>query len=193
MPQNETLTSYGDRLVELALRNIEEQGGAKSQVSGKPVYRIKSEAAQNIERLPDLMKQHAAMRLQLRGEIEKGIAGSSSAQQKARAAYLAICLDLAPELKEKYAVQWTAAVTALRGYPRVLQAMFYEAPFPAGDRIRAQAVAAGVQKPAAEVNLEASLLPAHHAAEPERANVAQALMPAATILLSSRRASRPTT
>jgi hypothetical protein len=169
MPQNETLTSYGDRLVELAFRNIVEQGGAKSRVNGKPVYRIKSESAQNVERLPDLKKQHAAMRLQLRGEIEKGIAGDGSLREKARAAYLAICLDLAPELKEKYAAQWTAAVATLRGYPRVLQAMFYEAPFPAGDRIRAQAIAAGVQKPAAQVKLEASLLRVHDAAEPESA------------------------
>jgi hypothetical protein len=88
------------------------------------------------------------MRSQLKGEIEKGVANGVSAQEKARAAYLAICLDFASELKEKHAPQWSASVAALQGYPRVMQAVFYEAPFPAGDRIREKAIAAGVQKPA---------------------------------------------
>jgi hypothetical protein len=148
MPQDETITSYSDRLVEIAQRNIIEHGGSSSTVSGKSVYHINSEAPQNVERLPDLKKQYATMRSQLKGEIEKGVVNGVSAQEKARAAYLAICLDFAPELKEKHAQQWSAAVAALQGYPRVMQAVFYEAPFPAGDRIREKAIAAGVQKPA---------------------------------------------
>ena len=93
------------------------------------------------------------MRSQIRGEIEKGVVSGASASEKARAAYLAICLDLAPELKERHSTQWQAAVAALHGYPRVLQAIFYEAPFPAGDRIREKAGAAGVQKPATNQKL----------------------------------------
>ena len=148
MPEGETITSYSDRLVALAQLNISEHGGSKTTVNGKSVYRIHTEKPANVEPLPDLKKQYAAMRSQLRGEIEKGVVSGASAQEKARAAYLAICLDFAPELKEKHAAQWPAAVAALQGYPRVLQAVFYEAPFPAGDRIREKALAAGVQKPA---------------------------------------------
>ena len=155
MPPKETLTSYSDRLVELARRNIVEQGGAKSMVNGRSVYRINLQTPENIERLPGLKRQHETMRSELRGEIEKGVVSSASAQEKARAAYLAICLDLAPELKEKHPSQWQAAAAALSGYPRVLQAIFYEAPFPAGDRIRAKAIAAGILKPATNQNLDA--------------------------------------
>jgi hypothetical protein len=155
MPQDETLTSYSDRLVQIAQLNIVEQGGAKSTVNGSSVYRINSQTPENIERLPDLKRQYATMRSQLRGEIETGVVSGASAQEKARAAYLAICLDFAPELKEKHSEQWSAAVAALNGYPRVLQAIFYEAPFPAGDRIRQKAIAAGVQKPATNQKLGA--------------------------------------
>ena len=153
MPDGETITTYSDRLVALAQLNISEHGGSQTTVNGKSVYRIHTEKPANVEPLPDLKKQYATMRSQLRGEIEKGVVSGASAQEKARAAYLAICLDFAPELKEKHAAQWTAAVAALQGYPRVLQAIFYEAPFPAGDRIREKAIAAGVQKPATNQKL----------------------------------------
>jgi hypothetical protein len=153
MPQDETLTSYSDRLVQIAQLNIVEQGGAKSTVNGKSVYRIRAQTPRNIERLPDLQRQHAAMRSQFRGEIEEGVVSGASAQQRARAAYLAICLDFAPELREKHSAQWSAAVAALNVYPRVLQAIFYEAPIPAGDRLREKAIAAGVQKPATNQKL----------------------------------------
>jgi hypothetical protein len=112
------------------------------------VYRINTEKPANVEPLPDLEKQYATMRSQLRGGIEKGVVSGGSAQEKARAAYLAICLDFAPELKAKHSAQWPVAVAALQGFPRVLQAVFYEAPFPAGDRIREKAMGAGLQKPA---------------------------------------------
>jgi hypothetical protein len=153
MPDGETITSYSDRLVALAQRNISEHGGAQATVNGKSVYRIKTEKPSNVEPLPDLKKQYATMRSQTRGEIEKGVISGVSALDKARAAYLAICLDFAPELKEKHSAQWTAAIAALQGYPRVLQAIFYEAPFPAGDRIREKATAAGLQKPATNQKL----------------------------------------
>jgi len=147
MPEGETITTYSDRLIALAQLNISEHGGSQTTVNGKSVYRISTEKPANVEPLPDLKKQYATMRSQLSGEIEKGVVSGASAREKARAAYLAICLDFAPELKEKHSAQWPAAVAALHGYPRVLQAVFYEAPFPAGDRIREKAIAAGVQKP----------------------------------------------
>ncbi len=146
MPQDETITSYSDRLVELAKRNIIERGGSVTTVNGKFVYRINREAPQNVERLPDLKSQYAAMRSGLRDEIEKGIVNGASAQEKARAAYLAICLDLAPELMPKYPAQWSKAVTALNAYKNVLQVIFFESPIPQGQKLAEKAVAAGVRK-----------------------------------------------
>lgn len=153
MPQDETITSYSNRLVELAQRNIIEQGGSKTTVNGKSVYRINREAPQNVERLPDLKNQYAAMRSGLRDEIEKGIVNGASVQEKARAAYLAICLDFAPELMQKYPEQWPNAVTALNGYPNVLQVIFFESPIPAGEKLSEKAVAAGVRKPDTSIKI----------------------------------------
>jgi hypothetical protein len=147
MPQDETITSYSDRLVELAQRNIVEQGGSKTTVNGKSLYRIKREEPQNVEQLPDLKNQYAAMRSRFRDEIKKGVVNGASAQENARAAYLAICLDFAPELMQKYSEQWSKAVTALNGYPNVLQVIFFESPIPAGQKLAEKAVAAGVRKP----------------------------------------------
>jgi hypothetical protein len=127
MPDDETLTSYGTRLVALA--------------------RLNKVAPANVEPLPDLKKQYAAMRAQSRGDIDKGMARDATAQQKARAAYLAVCLDFAPELKGKYPEAWSQAVAALAGYPRVLQVMFYQSGIPAGETLRQKALAAGLVKP----------------------------------------------
>jgi hypothetical protein len=149
MPEDETITKYEDRLIDLARRNIRQRGG--SIVKG--TYRIPVEQPANVEPLLDLNRQHTAMQTELKPEIERGILKESSSQAKARAAYLAICLDLAPDLKSAHAKEWSSAVDALAGYPRVLQAIFYEAPFPAGDRIREKAVLAGLQKPATRIRL----------------------------------------
>jgi hypothetical protein len=146
MPE-ETITSYGARLIALAQRNMVERGGSRTTVNGRPVFRIHTEVAANVEPLPDAGRQNAAMRAQLKGEIEKGIVNGSSDRERARAAYLAICLEFAPALKDKAAAQWQTALGALSAYPRVLQAIFYEAPFPAGDAIREKAAAAGLRKP----------------------------------------------
>ena len=85
----------------------------------------------------------------MRSEIEHCIAKTASGRDKARGAYLAICLDFAGEFKGRYPAQWTAAVTALAGFSRVVQTIFNEAPIPAGDRIRERALAAGLRGPAA--------------------------------------------
>ncbi|HYW43793.1 MAG TPA: ADP-ribosylglycohydrolase family protein [Bryobacteraceae bacterium] len=154
MPEGETITTYSDRLVTLARLNISEHGGSMMAVNGKSVYRINTEVPANVERLPDLGKQYAAMRSQLKGEIDKGIANGGTARERARAAYLAICLDFAPGLQQKYPRQWSQAIHSLGEYPRVLQAIFFEAPFPAGDTIRKKAMMAGLRKPEQSINLE---------------------------------------
>jgi hypothetical protein len=107
----------------------------------------------NIEPLADPARQSAALRAQWKSAVEAGVMAGQTAQERARAAYLAICLDLAPALEREHAQAWRLALEALRGFPRVLQVMFYEAPFPAGDRIRERATAAGLAKPAAGIQL----------------------------------------
>jgi hypothetical protein len=153
VPQNETITTFGDRLLALTERNILQRGGGKKVARGRTVYRIPTEAPANVERLPDPQEQTASLRSELGNSVKAGISASHSAAEQARAAYLAICLDLAPELKQQYPDRWAQAAEALNGYPKVLQVIFYEAPFPAGDSIREKALAAGIRKPAASVKI----------------------------------------
>src|SRR5262245_8907046 len=148
VPQNETLTSYGDRLMAVTEANILRQGGSKAMVRGKAVYRIKAEQPGNVEPLADPEKQRAALQAELRGPIEKDVSSGANAREKGRAAYLAICLDFAPAMKERHPDRWSEAIQALASYPRVMQVIFYGSPFPAGEAIRGKALAAGLQTPA---------------------------------------------
>jgi hypothetical protein len=153
MPEGETITSYANRLIAIARQNISDHGGSVTTVKGRPAYRIRLEQPANVEALPDLKKQYAAMRSDLTGPLAKDVANAANAQARARAAYLAICLDLAPELKQKYPKEWAQALGALQEYPRVIQVMFYEAPFPAGEAIRKKALEAGLKKPTQPLKL----------------------------------------
>ena len=66
---------------------------------------------------------------------------------KARAAYLAICLDLTDPLGSEDRGQWIRALAALEQYPQLLDVLFHKSPGPAGDKLRAAATAAGLKKP----------------------------------------------
>ena len=148
-PGDERITSYCDRLIAVADLNIGERGGSK----GASNYRIAVAAPANVEPLADPARQFTALRSEWKSAVERGVMAGQTAQERARAAYLAICLDFAGSLKQAHARAWSRAIEALNGFPRVLQVMFYEAPFPAGDRIRERAVAAGLAKPATRIEL----------------------------------------
>ena len=134
MPEDETITTLGDRLVRVAARQIQERGG--SQARG--VWRINAETPKNFEAL-------GLRPLRLEKEIDRGLREGP----RARAAYLAICLDRAPLLRARYPKEWARAVEELNAQAGVLRALFYESPVPAGERLRAAALAAGVKQPPA--------------------------------------------
>jgi hypothetical protein len=143
MPDDETITRFGDRLIRIAERVITEHGGEDTA----SVYRIQREKPANVAPLPNLGEQTEELRSRLQPQIESGLA-SSIPQQQARAAYMAVCLDLAQQLRAKYPDQWARALAALNAYPKVVQVLFYQSPVPAGDHLRARALAAGLAKPA---------------------------------------------
>ncbi|MFN7996642.1 MAG: ADP-ribosylglycohydrolase family protein [Bryobacteraceae bacterium] len=151
LPMDETITRYSDRLIALARLNIKRQGGSAVNSNGRTLYRITVEAPANVEPLTDRVRERATLRMTLEAQIDRGIGGGGTSQEKARAGYLAICLGLAPELKAKYPKQWPEAVRALMDYPGMLRVLFFEAPLPAGERIRKNALAAGVQAPARNI------------------------------------------
>ena len=153
MPARETITTFGDRLISLAERVITEQGGKVIARDGKTFYQIQVEQPANIEPLPDQAELTTRLCATMRGEIEEGITRGAADQQKARAAYEAICLDLAQPLREKYPGPWAEAIEALNGYPKVVGVLFFEADNTTGDALRERAVAAGLKKPEKRVKI----------------------------------------
>ncbi len=130
---DETITRFGDRLVTLAQLVIR-------QNHKSPVPR-----PANVEPLGDPGAQLSSLRAKLRPQIEKDLAGNS--QSQARAAYLAIALDLAPALKQRDSAQWTKAIGALSNYSGLMQVLFYDSPGDPGRILRERALAAGLNQP----------------------------------------------
>jgi ADP-ribosylglycohydrolase len=146
MQMDETITSFGDRILAITDQVITTHGGKKLTVGSQEVYRLAPEKPANLERLPDFANEPALLRRQLGPQIQATIA-KAEPDGLACAAYLAICTDMAAELGRKYPEQWRKAVAALQAQPRVMQALFYESPIPAGEALRAKAVAAGLVQP----------------------------------------------
>jgi hypothetical protein len=89
------------------------------------------------------------LRTRLRPAIEAGLASAGEDQQAlARAAYLAIALDLYAELRDRDPARWQQALDALSGYWRVLQNIYWDGDIPLVLPLRDRATAAGLQKPA---------------------------------------------
>jgi len=147
MPEDETITGFGDRIIEAAGRVIIENGGSKIRRAGKDFYRISVQKPANVETLPDPNEQIAGLRTKLKPQIEAGFAEGATVRQQARAAYLAICLGLADGLRSKDADGWKQALNALEEYPKLPDVLFNKSPGPAGDKLRAAALAAGLKKP----------------------------------------------
>ncbi len=153
MPDDETITSFADRLTDLAERVIVEQGGRRLATNGRILYQIEAQKPRCVQRMEVPEAQTAALREKLQSEIIRTITQPAARQELARAAYYAICLDLVPSLRQEHPEQWSNALAALNGYQNVMQAIFHHAPTPLGDALRQKAIAAGLQKPAARKDL----------------------------------------
>jgi hypothetical protein len=148
MPNDETITSFADRLVDLAEQVISKNGGVRETNRGKTIYRIPAETARCVQTLPQIEEQIFSLRRQLTETTRQSIVSGRSSQQQAQGAYIAICLDLTQGIRQDFPQEWNAAIASLAKYQNVVQAIFYHADVPAGDRLRQQATEAGLQKPA---------------------------------------------
>src|SRR6185369_5712085 len=92
MPKDETITGYGDKLLAVARQVILENGGEETSVDGKKAYRIRLQAPANVEPLPATLDRVDELRRELGPLIAKDL--SSPGKDRARAAYLAICLGV---------------------------------------------------------------------------------------------------
>jgi len=154
MPMDETITSFADRLIDLAEQVIAEQGGRRVTANGRIVYRINVQPPKCVQALESPDEQRAALKARMRSEIEHSLAGGATSQDAARAAYYAICLDMVDSMQQEHPQQWSKALRVLAAdYPNVIQALFYHAPTPQGDMIRKKALAAGLKQPPARQDL----------------------------------------
>lgn len=153
MPLDETITSHGDRIIDLAQRLIQEQGGKRMVKDGRIIYRIRIQEPANVEPLSILEGEEKRLRETMGTDLEAAIFQEENPEKLAHAAYAAICLDLAPALRKKHPDRWAAALEALRRYSGVVQVLFFHSPMPSGDRLREKATAAGLEKPGQKVKI----------------------------------------
>jgi len=142
MPLDETITSFGDRLIELARKVIVQQGGAEFTVNGEMIYRIHTSLPANIEPLPKPLDRTEELYNLLSPDIQKDIKGSRT--DKARAAYLAIALDEAEKIRSADPQLWTEALQELEKYPQVIKNIF-NSPGPNGEKLIKLAEKAGLR------------------------------------------------
>lgn len=148
MPMDETITGFADRLFELAERVIFEHGGKRVYEDGKPYLLIPKESPMPIHSWQTITEQTEQLLTEHNEEIENGILRSSDPKEKARAAYMAVCLNTSKIYKTQHPDKWKDAIDSLNQYWNVVQALYYEAGFPAGDELRKKANSAGLSKPA---------------------------------------------
>jgi ADP-ribosylglycohydrolase len=144
MPKDETLTGYGDKLLSAAKKNILANGGQERTVGGKKVYSILLQAPANVEPLPASLDRLEELLKELLPRVEKDLSGSG--RDRARAAYLGICLGQGEKFRKERPEDWKAAIEELKKFPNVLR-QIYDAPQPLGTRIQAAARAEGLEKP----------------------------------------------
>jgi hypothetical protein len=147
MPEDETITSFADRLIDLAERVITERDGARRTRDGRIHYRIRTEQPRCIYPLVNPSQRTTELKAGLGPDVDRDIATAASRERLARAAYIGICLDLSSHLRERHPERWSAAIEAMSEHENVVQAIFYHSPTPRGEILRRKAVAAGLEKP----------------------------------------------
>ena len=152
MPNDETISSFADRLYELAEQVILDAGGSRHRVDGRITYTIPVEQPANIQALPDLVSRTRELTHDTEPFINRIMKSGATAtkQERARAAYLTICLGMADSLEELYPENWHKSVDDLSSYWKIMQNIFYDDDIPGIYRIRESALKAGVKKPDAK-------------------------------------------
>lgn len=135
MPEDETITSYTNKIITVAKRVLAEQGAKTITRKGKQIYRIGPEASANVEPLPRPLDRLEELRRELVPKIEQWLGGTE--KERARAAYAAFCLQESERLEKEWPSEWHRAIEALRQYPQLLQEVYPHFRWPVRDRIMA--------------------------------------------------------
>ena len=149
MPMDETITSFADRLIELFELINEKNGGKKFYSNNQLVYLIQTEKPINIEKLVTTEAGKSSLKKMFEQEIISGLL-KGSGKDKARAAYYAVCLDMARKLEERYPGEWKQAVVDLSGYWKVMNNVFYGKSFNSLKVLQNKFLDSGFKKPERE-------------------------------------------
>ena len=142
MPMDETIISFADRVIDVfEMVNIE-NGGNKSIVNSVSVYNIVSEKPTPVCNISTKDAGRSELVKNLENEIVTGLLNGNR-QEMARAAYMAVSLDLAFILKKKYPKQWKEACYNLSGYWKVMNNIFHGGNFKSLLDIKEKFAAAG--------------------------------------------------
>lgn len=140
MPMDETITHFGDRLIVLARKVVEEAGG---KVTGS-LWQIPFQNPANVEPLPRPLDRMPELQLQLRSVIIKDLRGGET--DRARAVYLGIALGNAKEISTAQPIAWQQGIESLKNYPQVIKNIF-DSPGPFGEKLIQLAQEADLKKP----------------------------------------------
>ena len=113
MPMDETVTSFGNRLIELTEKQILAQGGKITAGLDGSLYEIRVEKPANVLPLNLLKDQRTKALDVLVEDVTKAFGGGTSTIPPAGLAYLAICLDRDKTLRERNPAQWNEWIEAL--------------------------------------------------------------------------------
>jgi hypothetical protein len=143
MPMDETITSFADRLMALAEQVIRQNDGERVVRSARPVFLIPAELPGNVHPL-NLAEISSEFHAKLQSAFGAGSQDVTD-QQRAREAYLAICLGLAPGLADEHPDAWRQAIVALNGYQPLVRYLHSEQPGTEFHiRLKQRATAAGL-------------------------------------------------
>jgi hypothetical protein len=143
MPIDEAITAYAERIYRIARRVIREQGGSEIGSGAQLAFRIPRETPSNVEPLPRPLDRLDELKRELLPRIDKELAGPTPVE-RARAAYLAICLGEAPRLAHERKDHWQPAVVELEKHQGLINAL-YDAPPTVATAFQARFRAAGIE------------------------------------------------
>jgi hypothetical protein len=124
MPMDETITSFADRLIELFEMVNEKNGGGKMLENNTMVYKIPVEQPASVLKLSSVEDQKQFLYKDLEKQIKENLINGNK-EERARAVYLAICLDMNIGLAKSNSKQWKEACNDLSGYWKIMNNIFF--------------------------------------------------------------------
>jgi hypothetical protein len=142
MPMDETIISFSDRIIDLFEMVNQENGGSKAVVDNVVVYNIQSENPASVYKLHTYGEELVTLKANVEKDIIDNLL-SGKRQEMAQAAYMAVSLDFAKELKKKYPKQWKDACYNLSGYWKVMANILHNGGAKSIQNLKDKFVAAG--------------------------------------------------